>query len=1188
MSDTATPDRSTDPEGPRDSDASTGDDGFDAPRADPTGSTAGDGAGSTTGDWDGVESSTGDWDGSGGVDPQSDIPPNERLADSQGDAAADPTDGAGTEAVGGKRRGLRPLHFHIGFWTLMLIFLAAAFLVLTSMSLTGRVVVLPDWVGDRVVSRLDAAMEDGSVSLRRVEFGVTPKGRPKLRLVDVGIRDGSGLELARLNAIEGGFRLGPALLGRIEPSFVALRGAQVTLRRLSDGSFDLSLGQQGSASGSLANVLDAIDMLFTDGLMADAEAVEASELTITLEDARSGRIWQVTDGRMQVKPSAAYLDTNVSFDVFNQTEAIAHTDFSFRTARASSEASLSVRFDNVAAPDIAAQTPALAFLSVIDAPISGALRASIATDGALSELAGALSIAEGALSPVPGAPPAAFDGAKVYIDYDPGRQRLDMLGLSVASEVGAAQGDGHFYLTDFRGGWPGGLMGQVNLNAVRLNPADMFQAPLDIDSGKVDFRLRLDPFTFELGQAVLYRGERRFDVTGEISAGETGWGLALDSRVSAADRGEILNLWPVNQAETGRQWFADHVTQATALDSRITFRRAPGETLHMSGVYNLRDAVVQPIDTLPPLSIAEGYVTQTPTTLTVSVDKGSITAPDGSVLDISGMTYHAPDLSQQHQVDIFDLRLAGPLEGALSILDGEPFSVFKGTGLGPDVARGHAEIAGRIAFPSSGGPVTIDTVDFDLTGVLTEVRSDRLLEDKLVLADRLELHASNAAIELTGPARVGQATLSGTWRQPIATAASEAATLTGVAEISDRSLGEFGIDLPEDMITGAARGGFTLTFPKAGPNRLSLRSDLTGAALDIEGTGWRKPAASKGNLEVEVSLGTRPVVERISLSAPGLSATGRITTAEGGGLGEARFDRVKLGGWLDGPVVLTGRGAAPIGIAVTGGTVDLRKADFGSGSGGTARGPKQPLTLKLDKLIITDGITLNRVRADLDMTGGLQGSFKGRVDGSGAPIEGTMAQTREGAAFRVTSTRAGGVLRGAGVFDNAAGGKLTLVLAPVKGAGTYEGDFTITGTSINETPSLLKLLSAVSIVGIVDQARGGGIGFSEIEGRFRLEPGKVTLYRSSAVGVSLGLSMDGYYDMKGGTIDMQGVLSPFYIVNALGRLLSPREGEGLIGFNFNIKGNYANPEVTVNPLSILTPGAFREIFRRPPPEMPAK
>jgi hypothetical protein len=35
-----------------------------------------------------------------------------------------------------------------------------------------------------------------------------------------------------------------------------------------------------------------------------------------------------------------------------------------------------------------------------------------------------------------------------------------------------------------------------------------------------------------------------------------------------------------------------------------------------------------------------------------------------------------------------------------------------------------------------------------------------------------------------------------------------------------------------------------------------------------------------------------------------------------------------------------------------------------------------------------------------------------------------------------------------------------------------------------------------------------------------------------------------------------------------------------------LTGPSENPQVTVNPLSILTPGLFRDIFRRPPPTLP--
>jgi hypothetical protein len=65
---------------------------------------------------------------------------------------------------------------------------------------------------------------------------------------------------------------------------------------------------------------------------------------------------------------------------------------------------------------------------------------------------------------------------------------------------------------------------------------------------------------------------------------------------------------------------------------------------------------------------------------------------------------------------------------------------------------------------------------------------------------------------------------------------------------------------------------------------------------------------------------------------------------------------------------------------------------------------------------------------------------------------------------------------------------------------------------------------------------------------------------------------------------LQGVVSPVYLVNGIGAFLT-RRGEGLIGFNYQLDGPSSAPRVTVNPLSILTPGMFREIFRRAPPQV---
>ncbi|MCB1359526.1 MAG: hypothetical protein KDK53_24435 [Maritimibacter sp.] len=1095
------------------------------------------------------------------------------------------------DAVRSARWRPRRLHLHISLWSLAAIVLISLGLVLSSMALTGRVVILPDWVTERVTDELNAALPAGTVSLARVEAGLTRGGRPRLRLVDVGLRDETGLTLAQLNAVEMSLSRRAAFKGRLVPSYVELQGAQVTLRRLQNGAFDLALGQNVGATGNLAALLDQLDAVFETGPIARVAWLAATDLTVTLEDARSGRIWQVTDGTLEITPQDAFIDTTVRFNVFNQTEELASTDFSFRSARDSSEASFAVRFDNAAARDIAAQSPVMAFLSVIDAPISGALRSSVNPDGGLEELAGALQIGAGGLSPVPGAPPAKFDGAKIYIDFDPARQRIDFTGASLDSEIGSLSAEGHVYLTDFQGGWPNSLIGQVDFPHATLAPHDFFAAPLEIDSGTADLRVRLDPFQVEFGQIVAYRGTNRYEARGNLGADGTGWWISLDAGFERASREEVMALWPVAVETKSRDWVAEHIDGGEVTNGTLAFRKQPDGKLQLNGTFGVEGATVRPIEGLAPLEVASGYVSLVPRRVVVVAEAASMMSPDGTPLDLSGSSYLIPTGTRPDKVGTLNLALAGPVRGVLSVLADEPFRVFEAAGgdLGPDMARGEAVAEGRVLIPLRPGKPDARDIGYDIKARLTEVSSDVLIENKLLRGDALELRASNAGIEVTGPVQIGQARAQGTWMMPMVNGVTLPATISGTLELSPAALNEFGLEDVAAMVTGSTRGRFDIELGEPGDAPvLTLSADLGGLGMEIPGTGWRKAPDETGVLRLTARLGARPEVTALDIDAPGLKARGTITTAEGGGLGEAVFERVRLGSWLNAPVTITGRGAGqPVAIAVPGGTIDLRSTEFDGGGGETqaAPGPMRPLTVALNRLIVSDKIQLRDLRADLDLAGGLSGRFSGRLFG-GNVIEGTVAQTSEGAAIRLTSNRAGDVLRETGIFAKAKGGTLDLILAPVAGVGTYEGEFTVTNTRIVDAPAMAAMLSAVSIVGLPDQLQGDGIRFDEVEGRFRLSPNAVTLYRSSAVGPSMGLSLDGYYDMEGNQIDMQGVLSPLYIVNALGRVLSPRDGEGLVGFNFTLKGAADKPDVGVNPLSILTPGVLREIFRRAPPTAP--
>jgi len=84
----------------------------------------------------------------------------------------------------------------------------------------------------------------------------------------------------------------------------------------------------------------------------------------------------------------------------------------------------------------------------------------------------------------------------------------------------------------------------------------------------------------------------------------------------------------------------------------------------------------------------------------------------------------------------------------------------------------------------------------------------------------------------------------------------------------------------------------------------------------------------------------------------------------------------------------------------------------------------------------------------------------------------------------------------------------------------------------------------------------------------------------------MGISMDGVFATDTGALSLQGVISPVYLLNGIASFLT-RRGEGLIGFNYAVSGLASAPEVSVNALSALAPGMFRNLLRPPPPQAPA-
>lgn len=1063
--------------------------------------------------------------------------------------------------------------------------LPAVFALIASLMLIGREVTAPSWIKQRLEARALEMLEGGRLRFGSISVTIGGDLHPRVRLTDAVLRDAAGTALARVPQVEALFSPRGLILERaLLAQEVVLTGAQVALRRAADGSVAVSFVPSGDALGeapSLAGLLAGFESVFERPALAALEQVTARGLIVNYEDAHAGRSWTVDGGQLALDLRGQGTALRADLALLSGRSYVTTIEMDYRGPRPGQDARFDISVSDAAAADIATQTPALSWLGVLDAPLSADLDLTVDAGGAVETLDAALRIGAGALRPDPRARPVGFEAAEVRLSYDPAAAALRFDEIGVQSDWGSLRGAGQAYLREVSGGWPAALEGQFALTDISVNPGGAYPAPVQFTRASADVRMRLDPFTMTFGALRLSDAGSRLALRGEAASTPEGWRVALDGRLDEIAHDRLLALWPEGFRPGTRGWFAGNVRGGTLSGLDAALRIAPGAAPVMGAEFEYRNATVQVLPTMPPVTDAAGTATLHRDGFALTLDAGRVLAPQGGAIDLAGSSFEIPDLARQPAEARIGLRGEGTITAALAMLDRPPFGFLGQAGLPVSLAEGRARFDGTVALPLRAGNTPAD-IGYGFAATLSDVRTETLVPGRALSAEALQVAVDPQGLRIEGPVRVGEVPATASFARDFGPEAGGASRVEAEIELSPRALEEFAIALPPGTVGGRGTGRLRIDLPAGAAPAYALSSDLAGLSLQLPALGWSKGPGTRGTLAVEGTLGEVPSVERIALEAAGLSASGSISLAPGGGLGRARFDRVRLGGWLDAPVDLVGRsGGRPPQVVLRGGAIDLLQAEFGEGP--AASGPGVPIEVALDRLRISETLSLTDLRGEFDTTGGFSGQFAARVNGAAA-VRGAVLPRGARTAVRMLSDDAGGVISAAGLVTSARGGTMDLSLSPASAEGSYDGTVRIADLQVHDAPTLASLLSAVSVVGLLQQMGGQGLAFTEVVADFRITPERITVTRSSAVGPALGISLDGIYTLANRMMDFQGVVSPIYFFNGIGSVLT-RRGEGLIGFAFTLRGPSESAEVSVNPLSALAPGFLREMFRRPAPEV---
>ncbi|WP_254453106.1 YhdP family protein [Ruegeria atlantica] len=1050
--------------------------------------------------------------------------------------------------------------------------------------LIGKQLHAPDWVKQSVEERLERSLGGLKFTFGDASFIVNENWRPRIRLTDVTISDAAGQQIAQVSDLRTRLSMRALLRGQIRPRRIVLRGAQIALTRGEDGALSLTVGSGSTPvqkAPTLAQLIAESDDVFLSPILSGLRSVDLESLTLDYQDLRLGRAWVIDGGHISIIRDGDEMRLATGFSVLTGRDYASTIEANYTSVLGTPQASFGVSITDLPSEDIATQSVALAWLQVLKAPISGALRGSVDGQAALGPLFATLNLGEGVLQPRPETRPIGFESARAYFTYDPARQILEFNEASVVSDLGAVQAEGKAYLNGVENGVLESLTSQLTLNSIDIYPGGLFPESLETARADLDFQLKLAPFELQLGQLTVTDALHELHATGKLIGQPDGWDAQLDAQLDRMGSENLLRYWPEKLAPNPRKWVSENLYEGQFSDVEFSLRLHPGSKPDLYLGLGFEKAKIRFAKTLPLIEDGQGRLSLLKDRFTVTAEKGVVIADQGGAVDASGTSFIIPDTTAKGGTPaIARIQARGSVEAALSLLDRPPLSLMSKANLPVDLAAGDVSLTGTLSLPLKKGLKFQDT-EFHYTGEIDNVQSDKLVPGYSVSADRLNLSGNQTEVEIDGYGLFGQVPMQVAWHQPIGGAGPQRSELTGQIELSPLLLSELNVPLPSGMLTGKGTANITVGIGADEPIKLSATSDLAGVGLAIPELGWRKGTGATGKMTLDATLGEKTSVDELTLDVAGLRTSASIFFRDGGAFDRIRFSSFDLGNWLAVPAELINTGGSVPNIVVQGGVLNLGLATFGEGGGGGGSGPGPRVDVLLDRLQVTEDIALTGFRGAFQTTGGVNGTFTANVNG-GAAVSGQVSPRDSGSAVNIKSGDAGAVLRSAGVITQARGGGLDLQLEPVSAPGNYDVILKIVNTRITDAPAMAALLDAISLVGLLDEMTGQGIFFSTIDSRMRITPTEIKVLSGSAVGPSIGLSFDGTVDTVAGMLNLRGAISPIYLVNAIGSVFT-KKGEGIIGFNYSLTGPLTKPKVSVNPLSGLAPLFLRNLLRAPAP-----
>ncbi len=1044
--------------------------------------------------------------------------------------------------------------------------------------LRDREVELPQSFASKILSEVNSISSTYLIEASSVHLSLDEMFSPEIKISNIDLSIPDKEPILSFNSLKTKFSLVDLISGKFRVSSVTLDSANLSIVRKENGSFNLEFGAEnisGSDYLETSSVLKKLDGFFTSDEMEKFQDLNLFGLTAQLEDQRTDKRYTIDGARLRLSRDDEALVMSFDLALLSGGQGASTVEGNFKRTIGQLDGEFGFLFNDVSAQDIANLSPEFGWLNVLEAPISGAFRGSLNKDGDLNPVNATLRMGSGLLKPTSDIKGTAFNfhSARTYFSYAPGSGEVSFDEIFIDSKDLKATADGFLIIEDIKD-IPETFVAQLNFTDLQTGGFGLLNNGISSNSAATTFKVQLDPFDVEIPQLYIYDRNTAVSVhtEGFISVKDDNWVVSLTTHSDNADLENVFYFWPEKHKPKVRKWVAEHFEESNLFDISMQTELEYGLGPKLSWSFAFSDTIFAPLKGFPMIEQSSGHFVSKDYATSVILEEGIIFDDVGKEIDISGSSFFIKDSRIKPSPAEIQINANGALDSMSEVLNKPPLKLLDRVQQPANFGNAQVSGKGRVELLLKSN-LTSEEISYEVIGTAKKFSSGLIHPDFDISSDTLDFFADKQGLKIEGNAKIKnlpvQAQFSG------ALAKDEAKFLEIDFNVSQQALEMLPFSMPNINISGSAKAKLYLKFLESKKVEFELVSNLKGVELSYPPIDWVKEKNGEAELKVSGALGTEFVIDKISLNTPELVLEGSAVRNIDKSI-TLDFEKLALRDVFDLQLVVEKDGA----IEITSGQLDMQeflKLPLGENSSKKST----PIKVYLDELKLREEQVITRFNATLEANG--KGKFSGSLNDL-AFFDGDLERVEEGYSVRAYSNNAGSFIRALGAARAADGGTAYLKLRHLKNSSGMQGKLKIKNIRLRNMPALLELLDAISIVGLLDQLQGPGLVLNEIDADFVNLPDQIKFERASAFGPSIGISLEGYYAKATNDLNMQGVLSPLYVVNAIGSIFT-RKGEGLLGFNYRLKGNAERPEVLVNPLSIFTPAIFREIFRRPVPNL---